>query len=171
MPDTNDFVQTTVNRTAVRDLEIPIEDLEVFNTLVEDFIDANPSGCIGYVNNKGVSVPAIARHREHYTAKTKILGEDGKLLGTVSVQAPTIEAHGAVAEEIYDNEALKAAIGGDSFRDEGKETYYCQLKCHDPTGGNFYVTFTRKAVRISSYSDESIENAIDAWADEKPELD
>lgn len=169
MPDTNDFVQTIVNKTAVRNLELPIVDIEEFNTLVEDFISDNPAGCVGYVTNKGVAVPPIFRNREHYTAKVDIIGDD--VSGTVSVQAPTIAGYEAAAAEIYGNEALEAAIGGESYRAFEKESYYCQLKCHDVSGDDFYVTFTRKAVRISSFSDEAILDAIEAWADAKPELD
>ncbi|MGB4578412.1 MAG: hypothetical protein WBH94_01405 [Methanoculleus sp.] len=170
MSDVNDFVETAVNRTAVRDLEYPIGTIEEFDDLVEDFISANPSGCVGYTTNKGVAVPPIFRNREYYSVKVDI-AEDGKALGTVSVQVPTIAAYGTVADEIYGNEALEAAIGGESYRAFEKESYYCQLKCHDVSGDDFYVTFTRKAVRISSFSDEAILDAIEAWADAKPELD
>ncbi|NLA39474.1 MAG: hypothetical protein GX882_08925 [Methanomicrobiales archaeon] len=44
------------------------------------------------------------------------------------------------------------------------ETYYAQLKCHDPSGDNHYVTLTRKTVRLSSYQDETIWAKVEAWA-------
>ncbi len=167
-----DFVPTIVNRTAVRDLELPFADVEEFNTIVEAFIDANPAGCVGYTTKKGEVVPAIFRNRERYTAKVEIYNPDlGKTFGIVSVQAPTIAAYEAAAAEIYENEALETAIGGDSYRAFDKESYYCQLKCHDPGGDDFYVTFTRKAVRLSSYQDEDIRDAIEDWADGIEELD
>ncbi|WP_317064666.1 hypothetical protein [Methanoculleus caldifontis] len=31
-----------------------------------------------------------------------------------------------------------------------------------------YVTFTRKTVRISSYQDDAIRNAVETWADAIP---
>ena len=100
MSDVNDFVETAVNRTAVRDLEYPIGTIGEFDDLVEDFISANPSECVGYTTNKGVAVPPIFRNREYYSVKVDI-AEDGKALGTVSVQVPTIAAFGTVAVEIY----------------------------------------------------------------------
>lgn len=39
-----DFTQTTVNKTAVRDLTVPIADVTSFNTLVQSVIDDNPFG-------------------------------------------------------------------------------------------------------------------------------
>jgi hypothetical protein len=56
-------------------------------------------------------------------------------------------------------------MGGEAVRNSPGETYYCQLKCHDPTGDDYYVTFTRKSVRISSYQDDTIRNAVETWAD------
>jgi len=41
-------------------------------------------------------------------------------------------------------------MGGIAERNFASETYYCQLKCHDPPGDDYYVTFTRTSVRISS---------------------
>ena len=43
--------------------------------------------------------------------------------------------------------------------------YYCQLKCHDPSGDDYYVTFTKKTVRISSCQDDAIKAAVEIWAD------
>ena len=67
--------------------------------------------------------------------------------------------------EVMGNAALEAAMGGEAVRNSPGETYYCQLKCHDPSGDDYYVTFTRKTVRISSYQDDAIRNAVVAWAD------
>ena len=91
----------------------------------------------------------------------------GKKVGTISLQSPTIAAFNANATETLAN----TAMGGDAFRDPVKETYYCQLKCHDPSGDDYYITFTRKSVRISSYQDDSILDAIEDWADAVSALD
>ncbi len=48
-------------------------------------------------------------------------------------------------------------MGGTAVR----ETYYAQLKCHDPLGDDDYVTFTRKTVRISSYQDDALRSKIE----------
>ncbi|MDD4252954.1 MAG: hypothetical protein PHT74_07395 [Methanoculleus horonobensis] len=160
-----DFVQTTVNKTAVRDLAVPIVSVTSFNNLIQSVIDDNPFGCVGYTGSDGQPVAAIVRNREHYTAKVNFLDGEGKRVGTVSIQSPTIAAFEANAAEVMDNAALATAMGGEAVRNGPGETYYAQLKCHDPTGDDYYVTFTRKTVRLSSYQDDAIRNAVETWAD------
>ena len=60
---------------------------------------------------------------------------------------------------------VTAAFAGYAERDNARETYYCQLKCHDPSGDDYYVTFTKKTVRISSREDDAIRTTIETWAD------
>ncbi len=161
-----DFVQTTINKTALRDLTVPIADLTSFNTLVESVITDNPFGCVGYTTKAGETVPPIIKNREHYTAKVNFLNGEGKKVGTVSLQSPTIAAFEANAAEVLANAALVTAMGAsDALRNGPGETYYAQLKCHDPSGDDYYVTFTRKTVRISSYQDDAIRTAVETWAD------
>ena len=166
-----DFVPTTVNRTAVRDLAVPIADVTAFNNIVKSVIDDNPFGCVGYTTRAGETVAAVVRNREHYTAKVDFLDDDGKRVGAISIQSPTIAAFDANAAAVMSNAALEAAMGGEAIRNGPAETYYAQLKCHDPTGDDYYVTFTRKTVRISSYQDEAIRNTVEAWADTVTSLD
>jgi len=165
-----DFVQTTVNKTAVRDLAVPIASVTSFNNLIQSVIDDNPFGCVGYTGADGQPVAAVVRNREHYTAKVNFLDGEGKRVGTVSIQSPTIAAFEANAAEVMGNAALEAAMGGEAVRNSPGETYYAQLKCHDPSGDDYYVTFTRKTVRISSYQDDAIKTAVETWADAVPAL-
>ena len=161
-----DFVQTTVNRTALRDLTVPIADVTSFNTLVESVITDNPFGCVGYTTRAGETIAPIIKNREHYTAKVNFLNDAGKRVGTVSIQSPTIAAFEANAAEVLGNAAIKTAMGAtDVVRDSSRETYYCQLKCHDPSGEDYFVTLTRKSVRISSYQDDAIRDRVESWAD------
>ncbi|MCK9320031.1 MAG: hypothetical protein M0P51_16830, partial [Methanoculleus sp.] len=81
------------------------------------------------------------------------------------LQSPTIAAFEANASEVLDNAALATAMGGEAERNFAGETYYAQLKCHDPSGDDYYVTFTRKTVRLSSYQDDAIRTAVETWAD------
>ena len=166
-----DFVQTTINKTALRDLTVPIADVTSFNTLVESVIAENPFGCVGYTTKAGETIAPIIKNREHYTAKVNFVDGEGKKVGTVSLQSPTIAAFNANAAEVLDNAALATAMGGVAVRNGPGETYYCQLKCHDPSGDDYYVTFTRKSVRISSYQDDTIRNAVETWADAVASLD
>ena len=167
-----DFTQTTVNRTAVRDLATPIATVTSFNNLIESVITDNPFGCVGYTTKAGQTVAPVVRNREHYTAKVDFIDEDtGKRVGTVSLQSPTIAAFEANASEVLANTALATAMGASvAERNFAGETYYAQLKCHDPSGDDYYVTFTRKTVRISSYQDDAIKDAVETWADAVPAL-
>jgi len=165
-----DFVQTTVNKTAARDLAVPIADVTSFDNLIETVIEDNPFGCVGYTGSDGQPVAAVVRNREHYTAKVNFLNGEGKKVGTVSLQSPTIAAFEANAAEVLNNAALATAMGGEAVRNAPGETYYAQLKCHDPSGDDYYVTFTRKTVRISSYQDDAIRTAVETWADAAPAL-
>ncbi|MDD4256118.1 MAG: hypothetical protein PHP59_12200 [Methanofollis sp.] len=165
-----DFVLKTVNKSAVRDLTDPIADVTSFNTLIESVIADNPFGCVGYTDRDGQPVAAVIRNREHYTAKVNFLNGEGKRVGTVSLQSPSITAFNANASEVLANTALATAMGGTAERNFGGESYYCQLKCHDPSGDDYYVTFTRKTVRISSYQDDAIKTTVDTWADAVPAL-
>jgi len=165
-----DFVQKTVNKTAVRDLAVPIADVTSFNNLIESVIEDNPFGCVGDTGSDGQPVAAVIRNREHYTAKVNFLDGEGKRVGNVSLQSPTIAAFEANAAEALANAALETAMGGEAVRNAPGETYYAQLKCHDPSGDDYYVTFTRTTVRLSSYQDDAIRTAVDAWADAVPAL-
>ena len=167
-----DFVQKTVNKTAVRDLAVPIADVTSFNTLVQSVIDDNPFGCVGYTGSDGQTVDPIVLNREHYTAKVDFLDGEGKRVGTVSLNSPTIAAFNANAAEALANAALATAMGAtDAVRNGPGETYYAQLKCHDASGDDYYVTFTRKTVRISSYQDDAIKATVETWADLVPALE
>ena len=147
-----DFVQTTVNKTALRNLAVPIANVTSFNTLIQ-------------------SVDPIVRNREHYIAKVDFL-DAGKRVGTVSLNSPSIASFDANAAEVLANTALKTAMGAtDVVRNGPRETYYAQLRCHDPSGDDYYVTFTRKTVRLSSYQDDAIRDAVETWADDITSLD
>jgi len=160
-----DFVQKTVNKTAVRDLTYPIANVTSFNNIIESIIDDNPFGCVGYTGSNGQPVAAVIRNREHYTVKVNFLDGEGKRVGNVSLQSPTIAAFEANAAAVMGNAAIATAMGGDAVRNGPGETYYAQLKCHDTSGEDYYVTFTRKTVRISSYQDDAIMDAVETWAD------
>ncbi len=160
-----DFVQTTVNKTALRDLAVPIADVESFDTIIQAVITDNPFGCVGYTTRAGETIAPIIKNREHYTAKVNFLDGEGKKVGTVSLQSPTIAAFEANAAEVLANAALATAMGGEAVRNGPGESYYAQLKCHDPSGDDYYVTFTRTTVRLSSYQDDAIRTAVETWAD------
>jgi hypothetical protein len=50
------------------------------------------------------------------------------------------------------------------------DTYSATLKCHDPNGELYFVTFSRQQVSISSYEDDAIRTVIETWSDGVPAL-
>jgi len=105
-----DFVQKTVNKSAVRDLAVPIATVTAFNTLVQAVIDDNPFGCVGHTGPDGQPIAAVVQNREHYTAKVEFIDGESKRLGTVSLQSPSIAAYEANAAEALANAALATAM-------------------------------------------------------------
>ena len=83
---------------------------------IESVITDNPFGCVGYTGADGVPVDPVVRNREHYTAKVNFLDGEGKRVGNVSLQSPTIAAFEANAAEVLDNAALATAMGGEAVR-------------------------------------------------------
>ncbi len=164
-----DFVEKSNTKTAVRELTVPIADIATFDTLVASVLSDNPFGCVDYVEG-GVTYDGVTRNRESYTAK--VIYEDiaAKTVGKISVNTSSVAAFGSVATELMGNAALEAAMGGDAVRDAAGDTYSCQLKCHDPSGEIYYVTFSRDAVRITSYQNDAIRTTVEAWADGVPAL-
>jgi len=72
----------------------------------------------------------------------------------------------AAATAILNDTALATAIGGDPVRNPDADTFTCRLKCHAANGEMFYVSFTRKSVRLTSYEDDAILTTVETWADE-----
>ena len=169
-----DFVQTTVNKTAVRDLAVPIASVTSFNNLIQSVIDDNPFGCVGYTGADGQPVAAVVRNREHYTAKVNFLDGEGKRVGTVSLQSPTIAAFEANAAEVMGN----AALATRRIPLERRTPHLPVLELRSvgtshsaPAGRDSYATFTQKTVRISSYQDDAIKTTVETWADGIPLLE
>jgi lipoate-protein ligase A len=63
------------------------------------------------------------------------------------------------------NTANGTAHGGSAVHDADRDTFSVVLKCHDPNGELYFVTFSRQQVALSSYEDESIRTVIETWAD------
>jgi len=164
-----DFIQTSNTRTAVRELAAPIADVATFAAVVQEVLDTNPFGCVGYVQG-GVNHDGVEKNRESYTTRINYEDLDANRVGSISAKAPGVAAFETVAADILANTALAIAMGGDPVRDYAHESYSCQLKCHDPSGEIYYVTFSRDSVRITSYEDDAIRTAVETWADTVPAL-
>ncbi len=164
-----DFIQQTVTKTAVRTLAAPIADVASFTTIVNEVIGTNPFGCTTY-DVGGVPQAAVIKSKESYTAKAVYEDNEAKAVGNASAKCPTVAAFNTTIANILANTALETAMGGDVSRDTEGEAYSATLKCHDASGEIYYVSFSRQAVRVSSYSDDAIVATVEAWADTVPAL-
>ena len=164
-----DFIQTTNTKSAVRDLAVPIANITAFDALVQDVIDTNPFGCTAYVEG-GVTIDPVVRSQERYDAKIVYENLEADKVGDVSVKTASVAAFGTAAAKVLADDALATAIGGTQSRNYAKDTFSCKLKCHDPSGEIYFVTFSRNKVRIYSYADDVIRETVETWADGKAEL-
>lgn len=164
-----DFVQKSTTKTAARVLAAPIADVTTFAGIVQSVIDTNPFGCTSQEVG-GVTFDPVSKSREAYTARILYQDDDGKTVGQVTARSGSVAGFNAGIAEIMGNAELTAAMEGDPVRDAEHERYLCALRCHDPTGEVYYVTFARDQVRISSYADDVIVGLVEAWADTVPAL-
>ena len=159
-----DFVQKTIVKSAVRELANPIADVAAFNTIVESVITGNPFACTAYTVD-GASHQPVEKTKETYVAKLVYQDADAKVTGNESGKFNSIAGFNAGATALLSDTALTAAHTGTPLRDTGKETYSATLKCHDPNGEIYLVTFNRDSISITSYSDDAIRTTVETWAD------
>ncbi len=159
-----DFVQTTVTKTAVRQLATPIVDVATFSGIVQAVITDNPWLCTSY-ESAGATIPGVVKSREAYTARVLYQDAEARTIGQVTAREPSVAGFNSAIAEILGNANLAAAMGGEAARDQEAETYSVALSCHDANGETYSVTFSRNAVRVSSYNDDAILARVEAWAD------
>lgn len=127
-------------------------------------ITGNPFGCIAY-SVSGVTHQPVEKSKEAYVAKVVYQDTLAKTVGNESGRYSTIAGFNAGAAAILANAALTAAHGGTPVRDPANETYSATLKCRDPNGEIYMVTFGRDSVSLTSYSDDAIRTRVETWAD------
>jgi len=159
-----DFIQKTNVKTATRTLAVPIADVAAFNTIVQSVITDNPFGCVAYTEG-GVSHLPVEKTKENYVTKIVYLDGNAKSVGTNSGKYNSIAGFNAGASALLASAPLTAAYGGTPARDPDHETYSATLKCRDPNGEIYLVTFARDRVSLTSYSDEVRLTKLETWAD------
>jgi len=164
-----DFVQKTTVKTAVRTLANPIEDVAAFNTIVASVLANNPFGCVAYMT-AGVNHPGVEKTKENYVAKILYQDNNAKTVGSESGRFNSIAGFNAGATALLGSAALTAAHNGTPARDSENETFSATVKCHDPNGELYNVTFGRDSVSLTSYSDDGIRTKVETWADTIPAL-
>lgn len=163
-PTMADFIEKTNVKTAVRNLATPIADVAAFDAIVQSVITDNAFGCVAYTEG-GVAHQPVEKTKEAYVAKIVYQNTEAKTVGNQSGKYPTIAGFNAGAAAILASAELTAAHGGTPVRDLADETYAATLRCRDPNGELYFVTFTRDRVNLTSYSDDGIRTRVETWAD------
>ena len=164
-----DFIQNSETKSAIRTLAEPIVDIATFNSIIQSVITGNPFACVSYMT-AGVTHDPVEKTREGYTVKVLYQDTDAKTVGNDSSKFSTIAGFNAGAAALAASTALITAHSGTAVRDADNETYSATLKCHDTNGELFNVTFSRKRLSLTSYSDEAIRTKVETWADTVPAL-
>jgi hypothetical protein len=164
-----DFVQQSNVKSAVRVLATPIADVAGFNTIVQSVLTTNPFGCTAY-ETSGEQMPAVAKSRESYTARILYEDDEANLIGLVTARAGSVAGFNAAKTAVLADTDLATAMGGDAVNDAEGERYSVTIRCHDPSGEIYYVSFSRSEVRVTSYEADAILATIETWADTVPAL-
>jgi len=164
-----DFVQQSITKSATRTLANPIADADTFETLVNAVVTNNPFSCTAYTVG-GVAMDAVAITKRSFGARLVWEDTDAKNVGSTTEKYSTKAGFNAGVALIVANAQLATHHGGTCIHDPDLDTYSATLRCHDANGETYTVTFSRDAVRVSSYSDDAILTRIETWADTKTEL-
>jgi hypothetical protein len=159
-----DFVQKTVTKTAVRELASPIVDVAAFTGIVQNVVSNNPFACVPYMQ-AGQNHQGVEKTREQYVARIAYEDVNGKNLGHIIIQAPTVVAFNSIAGRVLADPLNATDMGGAGHRDVENEGFSTTLKCHDQNGELYNVVFSRGSVRLNSYSDDAIRSRVETWAD------
>lgn len=159
-----DFVQKTNVKTAVRELATPIADVATFDAIVQSVITDNPFGCVAYTEG-GVAHQPVEKSKENYVVRVIYQDTNAKTVGTDSCRFDSIAGFNAGATALLASAPLAAAHGGTAVRDPDAETYSATIRCRDPNGEIYMVTFSRGRVNLTSYSDDAIRTKVETWAD------
>ncbi|MDR2855056.1 MAG: hypothetical protein LBV40_02720 [Methanomicrobiales archaeon] len=165
-----DFITTSTTKSATRELRNKIATLAGFDSIISAIIATNPWNCSPY-QYMGESQPPVSISKEQYTAKIQYQNSVGKVIGSVTVQAPTQAGLTSAVGIVQGDLDLETAIGGIAAQDPTTDKYSCTLRCNAATGDLYYVTFSRDKIRVTSYKQDSILDDLEAWADSIPALD
>jgi hypothetical protein len=159
-----DFVQATVIKSATRALRDPHASLVSLKTTTDNVVLGNPWNCISYTR-AGVTKNPVEINKETFSGTCVYQDTYGKVIGKITISAPTISGFNATISQILANTALETAIGGIVAHNALQDKASIVLGCCWADGDVFSVTFTRDAVRISSYSNDDILTDLETWAD------
>ena len=163
------FTRKPGPKSAVRQLKNPFPDISAFDTVIREFIRKNPLGCTSYRTERK-NHPPVEKVREMYTAKFVYHDDKGTWTGRGIETYNTVDGYQYGVHAVLSNMANASAHGGRPVHTPESDLFSVTLKCHDPKGDLYYVSFARNRVTISSYLDESVVAKAQNWADGVPEL-
>jgi hypothetical protein len=164
-----DFTQNSNVKSAVRNLASPIADVAAFDAIIQSVILNNPFGCVSYMSS-GANHPPVEKSRESYTAKFVYEDAEAKRIGAGSETYSTVDGFNNGIAAVLANSANITAHGGTVYHNAEADAYSATLRCHDPNGEIYFVSFSRNRVTVSSFTEDSIQTVIETWADGVPAL-
>lgn len=156
-----DFTPISIGKSTVRKFAAPITSANTFDAAVVELkAEYNPLGATVY-QTVGESIDGVTTTGEYYKATIEYVDPLGETLGTITIDAPTRTAYDDIIAEI-----LSATTITTSSRNTAKDSGNVRLKIHNPSGELYYLSFTRKDLKISSYEADAILTKVDTWADD-----
>ena len=159
-----DFTPRNAVKSAVRNLSAPIETLSGIGTVIDAVLMDNPFQCTAYQSG-GEMLPGAEKTKEYYSGTVVYENNEGKKVGSISVNAPTLSGFNTSITTIMANAALTTAIGGTPSHDSSDDKGSITLKCHDANGELYQITLNRKKMTLTSYEDGAIFGRVETWAD------
>ena len=159
-----DFTPRTAVKSAVRNLSAPIETLAGVGTVVNTIMMDNPFQCTAYQSG-GENRPGSEKTKEYYSGTIVYENNEGKKVGSISVNAPTLSGFNTSITTIMGNAGLTTAIGGTPSHYSSDDKGSITLKCHDANGELYNVTLTREKMTVTSYESDAILARVETWAD------
>jgi hypothetical protein len=159
-----DFIPKAAVKSAVRKFSAPIENVTLYNELVQEILDNNPWACTSYTSG-GATIAGVVKGKQTFTGA--VIYEDGqaKTVGRISISAPSSAAFATDVSTIIATAALGTAMGGSPSHDSSDDNFSTNLKCHDANGENYSVSIRRDSITLSSYEAAEIAASLESWAD------
>ena len=95
---------------------------------------------------------------------------EAETVGQVSVRCPSVAAYTANVATVLANAALATAMGGTAVHASDSDTFAVALRCHAASGEIYTLSLSRTRLTLSSYEDDAVLTAVEAWADAVPAL-
>jgi len=118
----------------------------------------------------GTNHPGVEKTREAYTVRVVYQDINAKTAGIGSHRFNSVAGYNADATTLLAAAGVTAAHAGTPAHDAGDDSFSATVRCHDPNGELYNVTFSRDRVTVQSYSNNAILAKVETWADTVPEL-